>query len=120
METSILKVKRSNKFYKIYEGTYYSVECTDKLIKTLHQIQVDKIRIKLCYGDLKTGQDWKEEFDVLGTIGRSTGSIKIPLLIHNTRAFGGGAIPTDCIVKISYANKKQGLKPLYQVKNYHL
>jgi hypothetical protein len=38
-------------------------------------------KIRLFYGDTQTGQSWFDEHDVVGRIGRSTGSIKVPLLV---------------------------------------
>ena len=58
-------------------------------------------RLRLYYGDTETGRCWMEEHDTIGYIGRSTGSVKIPLLIHNSRSMGGGAILDHCIVKIT-------------------
>lgn len=51
----------------------------------------------------------------MGCIGHSTGQYKVPLLINNRRAFGGTAIATEHIVKITI-NKV----PVYQHPNYHL
>ena len=59
-----------------------------------------RIRIRVWYGDPETGRAWLEENDVTGYIGRSTGRIKIPLLVHNSGSYGGGALLASCIVKI--------------------
>lgn len=72
-------------------------------------------RLRLYYGDQKTGKDWCEEFSTIGTIGRSTGTQPIPLLINNSRSMGGPAILTHCIVKITI-----GRRVLYQHPNYHI
>ena len=72
-------------------------------------------RVRLVYGETKTGKDWLEEYDVIGTIGRSTGVKKIPLLIHNSRSMGGGAILDGCIVKIVDVKTK---RVIYQADNY--
>ena len=69
----------------------------------------------LDYGDTETGQSWRETFDIRGSIGRSTGSIKIPLLIKTSRSLGGGAVLDHCLVKITDANTK---KILYIHPNY--
>jgi len=58
-------------------------------------------RLRIFYGDTETGRCWMDENDTIGYIGRSTGEIKIPLLIKNTRSHGGGAILDHCIIKIT-------------------
>jgi len=70
-------------------------------------------RIRLFFGDNKTGQVWYEEYDIMGYIGKSTGTKPCLLLINNKNSTGGGAILTHCIVKIT----KNG-RTLYQHKNY--
>lgn len=57
-------------------------------------------RVRVWYGDTETGLAWLEEYDVKGTIGRSTGEKKIPLLVNNARSMGGGALLDHCIVRI--------------------
>ena len=48
----------------------------------------------------KNGLSWGDDFDVTGTVGRSTGRVKIPLLIKNARSRGGPAILVTSIVRI--------------------
>lgn len=55
--------------------------------------------VRLFLGDPATGRDWLEENDVYGTIGRSMGPIKVPLLIEKGEC-GGGAILTANILRI--------------------
>lgn len=74
-----------------------------------------KTRLRFWYGDNKTGKSWDEENDVCGYIGRSTGNKKNPLLVNNTRSFGGGALMDDSIVKIVDINTKL---VLYQHENF--
>ena len=71
-------------------------------------------RIRIFFGDRETGKDWNEFYDTIGYVGRSTGLIKIPLMIHNTRSTGGGAILDHCIVKITVDKKT-----VYQHPKYH-
>lgn len=61
-------------------------------------------RVRIFYGNVDTGEDWNEEYSTFGYIGRSMGTEKIPLLIANTRSYGGPAILTNCIVKITFAS----------------
>jgi predicted outer membrane repeat protein len=71
-------------------------------------------RLRIFYGDKDTGLDWMEEHDTIGYIGRSTGESPITILLNNNRSYGGGAILTDCIVKIT-----KDKTVLYQHPNYH-
>jgi hypothetical protein len=64
-------------------------------------------RIIVDYGDIKTGKSWGETYDVSGYVGRSTGSIKVPLLVHNSRSLGGGAMLDHCILTVKTSAGKQ-------------
>ena len=81
----------------------------------LNRLTESKQRIRIVYGETETGKDWLEEYGVLGSIGKSTGSKQIPLLISNSRSTGGGAILEDCILKIVDVKSK---KVLYQHDKY--
>ena len=107
--------------YKIIQETAYHIDTPDRVVMLLERSRQERIRLRLYYGDKETGRDWCEVYDTVGYVGRSTGRIKIPLLIKTSRSSGGGAILDNCIVKIEYANKaKQGRRVLYQHPNYHL
>jgi hypothetical protein len=86
--------------YKVINGTYYHEQTDDLVVSVLERERRYDERIRIYYGDTKTGQSWLDEHDIMGTIGRSTGRISIPLLIHNSRSNGGGGILDHCIVKI--------------------
>ena len=57
-------------------------------------------RIRIWYGDTKDGRSWLDEHEIKGSVTRSSGDIKIPLLMNNKRALGGSVILTACIVRI--------------------
>lgn len=57
-------------------------------------------RIRVFCGNVETGEAWEEEHDIMGTVGRSTGRFKVPLLIASSRSSGGHAILDHCIVAI--------------------
>lgn len=116
MDYKIISDKNSRNYKKLPNGTYYSEKTSDEMIELLESIHKDGTRCRFHWGDSKTGIDWGDVYDVKGHIGRSTGSIKVPLLIYNSRSTGGGAILTDCIVKIVTT---KGNKVLYQYPNYH-
>lgn len=107
-------MENENKYIEV-NGTSYQKGTPKEVIDVLENARTSRTRIKLYYGDHETGRDWKETMDTVGTIGRSTGSIKVPLLIKLSKSTGGGAILTASIVKIKDA--KTG-KVLYQSSNY--
>lgn len=107
--------------YKITEnGTAYHAETPEEIIKVLETCRMLKKRVRLFYGDTQTGRDWLEEFDTMGYIGRSTGQIKIPLLIKTVRSMGGGAILDHCIVRITVDGKDQYRHPSYHLPTFEV
>ena len=70
--------------------------------------------VRIFQGDTLTGRDWCEENDVVGRIGRSTGSRKIPLLIA-CGEHGGPGLLDACIVRMMdvQANTDIYRHPLY-------
>ena len=101
--------------YEIIDGTAYHKDTPDDVIRIIENARKHNQRIRLFYGDRVTGIDWLELYDTIGTIGRSTGQYKVPLLIKNSRSFGGGAILDHCIVKIT-----RDKETIYQAKNYQM
>jgi hypothetical protein len=88
------------KEYKEVDGTFYDARTSDIIINVLENCRINRTRITLDYGDTKTGKSWDECYDITGRIGRTTGSIKIPILVHNRRSTGGSAIHDNCIIGI--------------------
>ncbi len=72
----------------------------DEVVAILENARQTWTRLHVSLGDSESGRDWIEENMVHGVIGRSTGSIKIPLLIHNRRSLGGPGLLDHCIVRI--------------------
>lgn len=106
---------------------YYSPNADPRVVALIEQNINNGRRFRIFYGDTdrpdfeqvhgrqsNPGEDWGEEYEVTGTIGRSTGWKPIPLLIHNSRSMGGGAIMTDCIVRILIDGRE-----VYRHPNYH-
>ena len=85
------------------------------IVVLLKKLTESKQRIRIVYGNTTTGKDWLQEYDVIGSIGKSTGTNQIPLLLSNSRSSGGGAILEDCILKIVDVKSK---KVLYQHDKY--
>lgn len=101
--------------YKVVNGTSYHENTPEAVINVLERAMRTKERIRIFYGDTETGRDWMEIYDTIGTIGRSCGQNKIPLLIKNSRSYGGGAILDHCIVKITIDKRV-----VYQNPKYYL
>jgi len=92
---------RVNQYHQLDNGHCYNVKTPVGVVEILEKYSNGSTRIRVFYGDQETGRCWMEENDTMGTIGRSTGRIKIPLLIKTRRSFGGGAILDSAIVKIT-------------------
>lgn len=104
METVIETLSNDNtKTHKrTAKGACYDINTPDAVVNVLEgRLHAKReARIRLDYGDTQTGQSWGEEFNIEGYVGRSTGRIPIPLLIHNVRSMGGGPILDGSIVAI--------------------
>ena len=100
--------------YKNINGTSYNSKTSMDVIEILEQARLNGTRIVLDYGDVKTGESWGEIHDITGTIHRSSGSIKIPILLYNKRCLGGGAILDNCIIGIKTS---KGKKVLYSINS---
>lgn len=114
---SFERIKGENgKEYQVKDGSAYSAKTCPEVIAVLDRLMKSKepIRVRIFYGDAKTGRDWNEENDVIGYLGKSTGVFKIPLLLAKSNSDGGPAILDDCIVKLTVDKQV-----VYQHPNYH-
>lgn len=66
----------------------------------LEHARLRDMRVRLWYGDTDTGKAWPEEHDVIGYIGRSSGRIRVPIILHNRFSASGPAIIDHRIVRI--------------------
>jgi hypothetical protein len=80
--------------------TNYHAETIESVKRIIDSLILSQERIRLFYGDTKTGISWNEENDNMGRISRSMGPHKIPILVFNSRARGGSGILDHCIVGI--------------------
>jgi len=78
---------KTERKYKVVNGTSYHENTPDEVINVLEDARQKGTRIRIWYGE--NGLSWDEENDIIGNIGRSTGTNKIPLLINNARSLGG-------------------------------
>jgi len=103
MQTVTEKLPNGNTIkYKIRNDTAYHEKTPENIIQILESARTSNrlTCLRFCFGDVETGRDWGEVYDTTGYIGRSTGSIKIPLLIKTATSSGGGGILDHCIVRI--------------------
>lgn len=103
------------KDYKEFNGVSYDISTNQSVVNVLDTCARNRTRIKLDYGDAETGESWGDLHDIYGYVGRSTGNIKIPLLVYNSRSIGGGHILDHCIIQIK---ESKGGKILYQHPSY--
>ena len=101
----ILKVGR--KRYKMREGTYFTPGTKDDVVNNLMNVMKTQERIRIYYGDAKTGMDWGKEYVFEGRVSRTQEKLCKPILLHNKRSTKGNLIQTDCIVRIDYANANE-------------
>ena len=103
------------KDYKVVNGISFDQKTPDKVCNILANYCGNRSqRVRIFLGDTTTGKDWCEVYDTIGYIGRSTGTVKIPLIVATARSLGGGAILDHCIVKITIDKRT-----VYQHPNYH-
>jgi len=116
MEITTMKLSNGNEItYKIVNGTAYHIDTNDQIIRVLENARNSNSRIRVFYGYEENGTDWLEEYDTMGTISRSCGTIKIPLIIKNKNSSGGAGLSDNRIIKITIDKKT-----VYQTPNYHI
>ena len=103
------------KTYKEYNGMFFDESTPNEVCRILQAANAYNWRVRVFYGDPSTGENWNEEYDTIGNVGKSTGEIKVPLLIKNKRSFWGGAILDSRILKIVDIRTNE---VLYQHANY--
>ncbi|MHB8742819.1 MAG: hypothetical protein ACYC9L_06790 [Sulfuricaulis sp.] len=82
------------------KGTYFHQQTPKAVRRILETARETGIRLRLFLGDAITGRDWGEEHDTIGTVGRSTGPLRVPLLVADSFDAGGGAILDHCVVRV--------------------
>ena len=104
-----------NDKYKVVNGTYYNKETPYQLIDILEKVRQENKRIRIFYGDTETGRSWNEEHDIIGTLSRSAGQRQIPILMYNSRSYGGTAILDNRIIRVTLDKRI-----IYTHDNFHI
>lgn len=81
-------------------GVSYNVTTPRAVVNALEAARRNRDRVRLFYGDAKTGRNWMDEYDVTGRVSNSMGPVKIPILVAKENSTGGGGILDDCIVRM--------------------
>jgi hypothetical protein len=106
---------------KVDLGTWFNIKTPNKVKEVLEEYRNNKKRIRVFLGDWQTGRSWLDEYDVIGTVGRSMGVLKIPLLIGRSQN-GGPGILDSSIVKLMDVETKRVLyqHPKFYVPNMRI
>ena len=59
------------KEYKVVNGVSFDTNTNDRVIEILLDYIGRDERIRIFYGDTKSGPDWCETYDTIGTVGLS-------------------------------------------------
>lgn len=120
---TIYYVEKNGMYFKvgIFLGRENKLEVYNNVNDLLMTILLNScaydFRIRIWYGDPETGRSWNEEYNTMGRIGRTTGNIKIPILVNNSRSWGGGAVLMGSIIRIDDIEDK---RTLWKVPNFHV
>lgn len=99
---------------------FFDIECPDAIYNILKSAAEKGTKLRMWYGDKKTGKDWGEIFDTYGYIGKSYGKSPIPILLKRKDSKGGCAILADCIVKITIDKEVVYQHPNFKQSNYEI
>jgi hypothetical protein len=103
--------------YREVNGTSYDILTPDAVVRVLESVRQSGRRVRLYYGDVVTGRSWGDEFGMAGTIARSMGPVRIPILIETARSFGGGGLLDACIIKIRDTHKPYSILYIHPLFN---
>jgi hypothetical protein len=98
-----------------FKDTWFDANTPLAVQSVLEKARKNDTVIRIYLGD-DSGRCWNEENDVIGTVGRSTGLMKVPLLVA-IGEYGGMAISTNRVIKIQDVSTG---KTLYQHENFTL
>lgn len=130
---SVIEEKLSNGntlYYVEREGMYFNVgnlgdknklevfdNVSEELMNIILRAYKYKFRIRVFYGDIHTGRSWNEGYDVKGTVGRTTGVIKVPILLSRKDSNYGGILLLSSVIRIDDIEDK---RTLWKLPNFHV
>lgn len=117
---SVIRESEGDAKYQFVNGTAYHKDTPKAVVDALEKARQNGSRVRIWYGDKKTGKSWHEEWDTIGTIGRSNGTIKIPILLKSARSSGGGGLLDDSIVRLAVGGKDVYRHPKYKDSEYKI
>ena len=91
--------------YRQGTNLWFHPQTSREVCQALEKAYAARKRVRLWLGDTATGRAWAEENDVIGRLGRSTGTIKVPLLVADGDD-GGPALLDHCIVRIDTVTRR--------------
>lgn len=96
--------------------TYFDPHTDPKVQEVLEAYRRSRRMLRLILGNPATGVTWLEEHDVVGTIGRSTGWLKTPLLIQPGEDGGPAILTANLLCIIDWGSGATAYRhPVYHV-----
>lgn len=96
--------------------TWFHPDTPVELQAILERCRENRTPVRCFFGNPKTGRDSLEEFNVTGRVGRSTGILRIPLLVPDGDC-GGDSLSSERVVKL--VATRSG-RVLWQHAAYHI
>lgn len=84
--------------------TYFDPGTPTEAARVLEACRKSGDRVRLILGDTATGESWFDEHDVVGTIGRSVGALKVPLLIVDGECGGSAILTAHLLALVQWSN----------------
>lgn len=86
------------------QHTYFDPHTAPAVRHALEKCRQAGTKVRLVPGDPCTGQPWLEEHDVVGTVGRSMGWLKVPLLVPHGEDGGTAILTSNLLCIIDWAS----------------
>lgn len=97
-------------------GTWFKKDTRDAVKKVIDRLIHTGEKVRVFYGDPETGKSSMDEFDMIGSVGRLTGTLKAPILISEADGFGA-PMQDDKVIRII---RVRDHKNLYKHPGFHL
>lgn len=102
--------------------TAFHKNTPERVQAELEHCRLTRNLTRIWYGDVKAGETWLDTWDILGYVGRSGGSIQVPLMIDLDYSDGvaGPPLLDHCIIRIDTQTNPQRWLTLYQHPQFHI